>query len=252
MERVRLRRHFARVIGELKADRAREADEPRRETIRRLETYARRGLFPRHGGRGAPRPVFVDAVETRCAVAYLLESAGEESSVAAIRATANHARVPQLARDPRMADSVRRLGLSVDEAARVQPQYSVSSWVCLSLFAMQWAGAAGAIYLVTLAVRLVRGRWRGPLQTRVALAGLACLAIAAGWSGYAAIHPPPREPMSFGPMYTMGNCGSAFHPGNVARCGWSAVTGQTHPVTPDWRERFPHSAPDRAPAPAAR
>jgi hypothetical protein len=164
IERLRLRLHFARVLAR----------------------YARAGAFPRHGGRGTPRPVFVDAGGNRCAMAHLLERSGHAAAVHRIAASRNHAYVAELARCPDIAAAIRGLGISEDEAARIQPCYSPSAAACLFAFLLQWAGALSAVWLGVAAVRRVRS-WRAGAPRsggRRIAAALAVLLVLAGVISY--------------------------------------------------------------------
>jgi hypothetical protein len=68
-------------------------------------------------------PVFVDVHGTPCAVGYLLLRAGEHALVADVVRAANGAYVPELAGDPRLAGWLDAYGLTVAEAAQIQPAY---------------------------------------------------------------------------------------------------------------------------------
>jgi hypothetical protein len=131
----RLSEHFERVLWELRSrevgwlDRSRRAR--RAATIVELERYARAGRFPRNRlFPGRYVPCFVDDAGTRCAVGHLLEASGAGALVAHVRRTANHARIPELAKDPALQAWLDRGGLSVEEAARIQPEYCFALSTC--------------------------------------------------------------------------------------------------------------------------
>lgn len=114
---------------------ARERDvshlSPATRTIRafvleELRGYRLGGRFPKDGGHAEQRPCFVDASGTRCALAHLLEQVGAQALVARIAATANHARVSQLAEDPEFLSWLLTMGLSLEEAARIQPPFGAT------------------------------------------------------------------------------------------------------------------------------
>lgn len=124
----RIRAHLARVERELRTrDVSHLSAEQRaaREThIERLREYRERGVFPRN--RDFPDrmvPYFVDADGRRCAVAYLIAESGEEELVQRIASTRNHARVRELADIPELREWLESAGLSLEEAARIQPSY---------------------------------------------------------------------------------------------------------------------------------
>jgi hypothetical protein len=124
----RLRAHFREVLGELDgrdvghlpaAQRAR-----RRALIAELGAYAARGLFPKNlDFRDRPMPYFIDQFGTRCAMAHLIESAGGADLVARVARAANNAFVPELAADAELLAWLEQAGLSLAEAARIQPSY---------------------------------------------------------------------------------------------------------------------------------
>ena len=98
-----------------------------------LAEYREQGVFPRNPGFAGPMPSFIDEHGTRCAMAHLLELGGAGTLVAEIAATRNHAFVAELASDPRVVAWLDAAGLSVEEAARIQPTYcpiSAAECVC--------------------------------------------------------------------------------------------------------------------------
>ena len=127
-EIARLRAHFRDVLGELRARDVAQLSLSQRAArarlIEELERYARAGRFPRNlDFPGARVPCFVDALNTRCAVAHLLEFTGEAALVARIRATQNNALVPAFAGDPALVAWLEQAGLTAAEAVRIQPSY---------------------------------------------------------------------------------------------------------------------------------
>jgi len=67
--------------------------------------------------------VFVDEHGTRCAMAYLIERSGEPTLVSRIARTRNLARIRDLAGDPELVAWLDRNGITIAEAARIQPAY---------------------------------------------------------------------------------------------------------------------------------
>jgi hypothetical protein len=128
LEIARLRAHFDSVLGELRAaDVSALASSQRlaRETlIARLEQYAAAGRFPHNHVRpGRFVPVFRDEHGTLCAMAYLIASTGRADIVDDVARTNNLAYIPELAADARLSAWLDSTGLTVAEAARIQPGY---------------------------------------------------------------------------------------------------------------------------------
>lgn len=206
IERRRLRRHFATVLAELHRAAPPPGASPQRraETLRELARYARAGVFPRHGGRGAPRPVFVDHVGTRCAMAHLLEWNGEGEAVHQVAAIRNHAYVPELAASPEIADAIRRLGVSEEEAANIQPAYepspSIADFAAGVPYALLWLGVAAACCVTVALLALVRGtswsarRVAERRRRRAAASEPASLEHPAGAPGRTPWRTPPAPP----------------------------------------------------------
>lgn len=142
-ENERLQRHFGGVLGLLgpAGPGALGLGEPglgaaqrvhRAALLEELARYRARGRFPKNYRYAAPTPAFVDEVDgTRCAVAHLLEASGEGALVARIAAQSNHARVRDLAGDEAFRGWLWRHGLSVREAAIIQPSYCHVAAACV-------------------------------------------------------------------------------------------------------------------------
>lgn len=127
-ELARIQDHLARVASLMRAtppaNLTRAQREARRTTIDWLEEYRAVGVFPHNHVRPGERvPVFVDPHGTPCAVGYLLLRSGQEGLVESVVRTGNLARVPDLAGDVRMAAWLDARGLTLDEAALIQPAY---------------------------------------------------------------------------------------------------------------------------------
>lgn len=127
-EVARLRAHFDSVLREL---RAADVGTPtasqslaRQTLIRRLEQYAAAGRFPHNHVRAeALVPVFRDEHGTLCAMAYLIASTGRTDIVDQVARTNNLAYIPELAGSAKLRAWLDSTGLTVAEAARIQPQY---------------------------------------------------------------------------------------------------------------------------------
>src|SRR6185436_10450561 len=91
----------------------------------RIHAYAARGVFPRNRHfPGALVPSFVDDLTgTRCGMGYLIEEAEGSALVARIAATNNNATIRDLKDDPELLAWLDQNGLTLDEAARIQPKY---------------------------------------------------------------------------------------------------------------------------------
>jgi hypothetical protein len=128
-ETRRVRAHFDSVLTEL-ATRApiglTSVQQARRTTLREtLREYRDRGRFPHnYDFPGRAVPSFVDRkTGTLCAVAYLLASTGRRDIVDRVASTDNNVRASQLAADTALARWLDANGLTLAEAARIQPTY---------------------------------------------------------------------------------------------------------------------------------
>ena len=102
---------------------ARQQCDARARRTAELREYRLRGVFPHNHRQHERTPVFVDEHGTRCAMAYLIERSGEKDLVARIAASRNLSRIRDLADDAELAAWLVRNGLTLAEAARIQPQY---------------------------------------------------------------------------------------------------------------------------------
>lgn len=91
--------------------------------LRELRRYREGQRFPQNLDFAEPTPYFVDAAGTRCAVAHLLDVTGEGALVQRVARGRNHARVRELTDEPRLVAWLAAAGLSLDEAAAIQPEY---------------------------------------------------------------------------------------------------------------------------------
>ena len=126
-ERRRVAAHLDRA-EKLAREGARPRD-PVRALVRSLlldalGEYRSAGRFPRHRERSRRTPVFVDARGTPCAVAHLLALSGHGALVEKIASERNFAFVHALADEPALARWLEDAGLSLDEAALIQPGYA--------------------------------------------------------------------------------------------------------------------------------
>jgi hypothetical protein len=99
--------------------------------LRVLAEYRADGRFPLNRDFAEPRPYFVDADGTRCAMAHLLEHGGERELVATIARARGDALVRELADEPRLLAWLAAAGLTVEEAAAIQPGYCSTNSSCI-------------------------------------------------------------------------------------------------------------------------
>lgn len=128
-----------------------------------LRCYRLRGKFPHnHAAAHEPVPVFVDEHGTRCAVAHLLDISGQQQLVRKIARTQNYAKIHELAKHPALRAWLAAAGLTVVEAARIQPTYCyyVEAEAC---FCSEHAAAD----VSGLAVGTVQSLDQGALQVRI-------------------------------------------------------------------------------------
>src|SRR5438094_164210 len=127
-EQAWIRAHLDSVERELRAkDVSLLAPGQREARLRNLDVlhgYWVRGVFPQNTDFPGQRvPYFIDRYGTRCAMAYLIEQSGEGDLVTRVAATHNNARIPELRTDPDLGAWLWRNGITLEEAARIQPAY---------------------------------------------------------------------------------------------------------------------------------
>lgn len=132
-EVARVRAHFDSVLVELSAKRDAQLTPGQRDRraaiLTILRTYTERGEFPKnYDFPGRQVPYFIDRkTGVRCAVAYLLESTGRTDIVHRVAATNNNVRVSQLANDTAFTAWIDAWGLTLTDAARIQPSYEAET-----------------------------------------------------------------------------------------------------------------------------
>ena len=127
-EQVRLRTHFDSVLIELRARDVSSLTADQRDSrdglIEWLAEYRVAGRFPLNDRyANEPTPIFRDARGATCAMAYLIERSGRADIVDRIAETRNLAYIGELTDDAALVAWLDRSGLSVAEAARIQPAY---------------------------------------------------------------------------------------------------------------------------------
>ena len=127
-EAVRLRGHFATVEQEMLARDLKGLTPAQRvaraELLALLRRYSDEGAFPRNDFHpGKMVPYFRDARGNLCAMAFLIAATGRGDIVDHIARTRNNAYVPELADEPGLATWLTEHGITLEEAARIQPTY---------------------------------------------------------------------------------------------------------------------------------
>jgi hypothetical protein len=98
-----------------------------------LADYRREGRFPKNTDFPWAMPSFIDRNGTRCAMAHLLELGGAGDLVKYVHENMNFAFVRELAHMPEVTAWLDAAGLTVEEAALIQPTYcdiAYSDCVC--------------------------------------------------------------------------------------------------------------------------
>lgn len=121
----RLQTHYRAALDELSAADISHLSAAQRsgraQALAELRAYCERGVFGvNRDPRSARQACFVDGGGRLCAVANLMAAAGERALVDEVAATANHAYVVELASVPALVAWLDSVGLSVEEAARIQ------------------------------------------------------------------------------------------------------------------------------------
>jgi hypothetical protein len=128
----------------------------RRVNADRLLAYTAAGRFPKNRVAPGRVPVFRDEEGTLCAVGALLWASGEHTLVAHIVATRNTATVNALADEPGLAQWLEAQGLTLAEAARIQPSYEFQAFQVTTPTYEVEAGACSPV------VQLERAQTAGP------------------------------------------------------------------------------------------
>jgi hypothetical protein len=170
-EVARLRAHFDSVDAELRARDVSALSPAQRAARARhvalLRAYRDRGVFPRNTDFPGRRVAyFVDRDGVACAVGALLLADGRGDIVDRVRRVDNHVLVPALAGDTALRAWLDGVGLTLAEAARIQPTYGGVREDDVDLVTAVLSGVAGALGGVTVGVNFAarpeaRGRgWR--------------------------------------------------------------------------------------------
>jgi hypothetical protein len=127
LEVKRLQHHFDSVDAELKSRdvSALTASQLARRTqlISWLRDYRNDATFPTNDRFSNPTPFFRDKHGVLCAMGYLIDRSGRSDIVNRVAGSRNNAYIRELADDPALIAWLDSAGLSVAEAARIQPAY---------------------------------------------------------------------------------------------------------------------------------
>ncbi|MBM4777438.1 MAG: hypothetical protein GQE15_07015 [Archangiaceae bacterium] len=126
-EQARVRHHLEGALTRLERAKPRLSSSQataRAQVMRLLREYIEAGRFPVNDVSPTWTPIFVDHFGNRCAMAALIEQSGNPELVRRIASTRNLARVRELADDEALVAWLDSHGMTLDEAARVQPSYS--------------------------------------------------------------------------------------------------------------------------------
>lgn len=153
-EAARLRKHFVTVERELLARDvsalSSEQRAARTELVQLLRRYAAAGSFPRNQSLPGMVPFFRDASGNLCAMAFLISATGRADIVDHVARTRNNAYVPELADEAGLAEWLDRHGLTLAEAARIQPTYGGHAEADVPAGAVVAAGAATTVSLASM------------------------------------------------------------------------------------------------------
>ena len=127
-DEVRVRQHLQRVENELRGRDVSALSAVQRaaraRNIEVLHAYLTAAIFPHNHDRPAERlPFFRDEHGTLCAVGYLMQQSGRGDLVDRIAGADNNVYVRELASDAEVGAWLAANGLTLEEAARIQPSY---------------------------------------------------------------------------------------------------------------------------------
>lgn len=126
-EVARLRAHFDSVDTELRARDVSTLAAAQRANRARLidwlRDYRDAGAFPRNDYFAVPTPFFRDEHGALCAMGYLIARSGRRDIVDDVARDRNNAYIRELVDDRRLVVWLDSVGLTVAEAARIQPAY---------------------------------------------------------------------------------------------------------------------------------
>ena len=152
----------------------------RRRLLQELAVYRRRGVFPQNRDfPGRRMPYFIDARGVRCAMAHLIELSGGATLVQRIARTRNNAYVRELADEPELIAWLDRNGLSVEEAARIQPSYGGEPEVYPAV-SREERNAMIVAALGASSAGILLNAWNGSTHTTAGLRGFPGIGLGLG------------------------------------------------------------------------
>jgi len=128
-ERERIQKHLAEAEADMRSNPPAGLNSTQMKNrlalLDSLREYRLRGEFPKNlDFPDRLIPYFIDAAGVPCAMGQLIIASGHASLAEDVRATMNNAYVPEIAAaDPRLAAWGAEHGITLEEAARVQPGY---------------------------------------------------------------------------------------------------------------------------------
>lgn len=134
-ETARIRAHLEGALAEVSAqapDLTPAQQAARVQALADLRAYIAAEDYPTNDVLPERTPIFVDRFGARCAMAALIEASGHAALVERIARDHLYARIADLGGDPELARWLSDHGLTLAEAARIQPGYSnitSSRWV---------------------------------------------------------------------------------------------------------------------------
>ena len=135
-EVARIQGQLAQVVGQLEhGDVSRLSFDQRRNRARHtavLRRYLEAARFPHNHEFARTVPYFVDRHGTLCALGQLIAESGRRDLLDQFVAANNNASVSELMADPRLGPALAawldEAGLTIQEAARIQPEYDPGCW----------------------------------------------------------------------------------------------------------------------------
>lgn len=124
---ARIQAHLAEVEADLRnhppTDLTEHQQQARAACLDDLSAYWQAGCFPENSVQPGYTPIFVDRHGTHCAVGELMRLSGAEDVAIDIASHTNLAYLPELASRPDVVAWADRMGLTLEECARIQPSY---------------------------------------------------------------------------------------------------------------------------------
>lgn len=126
-ETARVRAHLEGALAEVSAhtpDLSPSQRTARARALADLRAYIDAENYPTNDVMPGRTPIFVDRFGARCAMAALIEASGHEDLVARVARDHLYAHIMDLAADAELRTWLDEHGLTLAEAARIQPEYA--------------------------------------------------------------------------------------------------------------------------------